>query len=135
MFLCEPMRGGEESCVGLCYCLNTLRYSYINRFNRRYRKKNCKRPTFYFLSSSLGPTPLPPQNFLTSLSKGQCHEIFGFMFFPWISFPQSPEDPIRAVSNFFENCGYIRSSGCSSGAVDHAWGQIFHWVVVTGGAP
>ncbi len=35
--------------------------------------------------------------------KGQCHEIFDFWFFPWISFPQAPEYTIRAVSNFFEN--------------------------------
>ncbi len=32
--------------------------------------------------------------------KGQCHEIFCFWFFSWISFPQYT---IRAVSNFFEN--------------------------------
>ncbi len=35
--------------------------------------------------------------------KGQCHEIFCFWFFSWISFPQAPEYTIRAVSNFFEN--------------------------------
>jgi hypothetical protein len=35
--------------------------------------------------------------------KGQCHEIFDFWFFSWISFPQAPEYTIRAVSNFFEN--------------------------------
>ncbi len=35
--------------------------------------------------------------------KGQCHEIFDFRFFSSISFPQAPEYPIRAVSNFFEN--------------------------------
>ncbi len=37
------------------------------------------------------------------LWKGQCHEIFDFWFFSWISFPQAPEYTIRAVSNFFEN--------------------------------
>ncbi len=35
--------------------------------------------------------------------KGQCHEIFNFRFFSWISFPQAPEYPIRAISNFFQN--------------------------------
>ncbi len=35
--------------------------------------------------------------------KGQCHKIFDFWFFSWISFPQAPEYTIRAVSNFFEN--------------------------------
>ncbi len=35
--------------------------------------------------------------------KGQCHEIFDFWFFSWISFPQSPEYTMRAVSNFFKN--------------------------------
>ena len=37
------------------------------------------------------------------LLKGQCHEIFCFWFFSWISFPPAPEYPIRTVSNFFEN--------------------------------
>ncbi len=35
--------------------------------------------------------------------KGQCHEIFCFWFFSWISFPQAPYFTIRAVSIFFEN--------------------------------
>ncbi len=35
--------------------------------------------------------------------KGQCHEIFDFCFFSWISFPQAPEYTNRAISNFFEN--------------------------------
>ncbi len=35
--------------------------------------------------------------------KGQCHEIFCFWFFYWISFPQASDYTIRAVSNFFEN--------------------------------
>ncbi len=35
--------------------------------------------------------------------KGQCHEIFCFWFFSWISFPPAPEYPIRTVSNCFEN--------------------------------
>ncbi len=39
----------------------------------------------------------------TVYSKGQCHEIFCFWFFPWISFPPAPEYSIKTVSNFFEN--------------------------------
>ncbi len=35
--------------------------------------------------------------------KGQCHEIFCFWFFLWISYPPVPEYPIRTVSNFFQN--------------------------------
>ncbi len=36
--------------------------------------------------------------------KGQCHEIFCFLFFSWTSFPQASEfTRYRAVSNFFEN--------------------------------
>ncbi len=50
------------------------------------------------------PPPFPPlilspvQNL-----KGQCHEIFDFWFFSWISFPQAPKYTITAISNFFEN--------------------------------
>ncbi len=39
--------------------------------------------------------------------KGQCHEIFDFWFFSWISFPLSPKYTIRAVSNFFSNFAEI----------------------------
>ncbi len=35
--------------------------------------------------------------------KGQCHEIFCFWFFSWISFPQASVYTIRVVSNFCEN--------------------------------
>ncbi len=35
--------------------------------------------------------------------KGQCHEIFCFRFFSWITFPQAPDNNIRIISNFFEN--------------------------------
>ncbi len=40
---------------------------------------------------------------MQTLLKGQCHEIFEFWFFSWISFPQAPEYTIWAVSNFFKN--------------------------------
>ncbi len=33
--------------------------------------------------------------------KGQCHEIFCFWFFSWISFPPAPKYSIKTVSNFF----------------------------------
>ncbi len=35
--------------------------------------------------------------------KGQCHEIFCFWFFSWISFPPAPEYFSKTVSNFFKN--------------------------------
>jgi hypothetical protein len=35
--------------------------------------------------------------------KGQCHEIFDFWFFSWISFPQASEYTTTAILNFFEN--------------------------------
>ncbi len=35
--------------------------------------------------------------------KGQCHEIFCFWFFSWISFPQASDYTIRVVSIYFEN--------------------------------
>ncbi len=38
-----------------------------------------------------------------SLLKGQCHEIFCFWFFSWISVPPAPEYSIKTDSNFFEN--------------------------------
>ncbi len=43
------------------------------------------------------------QKFTERHLKGQCHEIFDFCFFSWISFPQAPEYTIRAISNFFGN--------------------------------
>ncbi len=35
--------------------------------------------------------------------KEQCYEIIDLGFFSWISFPQTPKYPIRAVLNFFKN--------------------------------
>ncbi len=55
--------------------------------------------------------------------KGQCHEIFGFWFFSWISFPQAPEYTIRAVSNFFKN-----SRRSSQLKVDHQY-QRHRWQI------
>ncbi len=42
------------------------------------------------------------QSFKNTL-QGQCHEIFCFWFFSWISFPPAPEYPIMTVLNFLEN--------------------------------
>ncbi len=50
--------------------------------------------------------------------KGQCHEIFCFWFFSWISIPPAPEYPIRAVSNFLKIRGDIRNSRCTTGIND-----------------
>ncbi len=35
--------------------------------------------------------------------KGQCHKIFCFRFFSWITFPQAFDNNSRIISNFFEN--------------------------------
>ncbi len=42
------------------------------------------------------------ENLSENSLKGQCHEIFCFWFFWWISFPPAPEYCIRTVSNIFE---------------------------------
>ncbi len=55
--------------------------------------------------------------------KGQCHEIFCFWFFSWISFPQALEHTISAVSNFFEN-----SRRYSQLKVDHRY-QRHRWQI------
>ncbi len=46
---------------------------------------------------------LPCTPKILELLKGQCHEIFCFRFFSWITFPQAPDNNIRIISNFFEN--------------------------------
>ncbi len=40
---------------------------------------------------------------IKSQLKGQCHEIFCFRVFSWITFPQAPDNNNRIISNFFEN--------------------------------
>jgi hypothetical protein len=55
---------------------------------------------------SLNSLPLLFACFLKEIPfywKGQCHEIFDFRLFLRISFPQAPENTIKAVSNWFEN--------------------------------
>ena len=50
--------------------------------------------------------------------KGTVPRDFWLQVFTWISFPQAPEFPIRAVSNFSKICGDIRSLRCTTGVVD-----------------
>ncbi len=50
--------------------------------------------------------------------KGQCHEIFCFWFFSWVSFPPAQEYPIRTVSNFSKTRGDIRGARCTTGIND-----------------
>ena len=57
--------------------------------------------------------------------KGQCHEIFCFWFFSWISFPPAPEYPIRTVSNFFENSRRYSQVKVHHRYQRHRW-QICH---------
>ncbi len=70
----------------------------------------------------IGSVPIPAYHILCRL-KGQCHEIFCFWFFSWISFPKSPEYTIRAVSNFSEN-----SRRYSQLKVDHRY-QRHRWKI------
>ncbi len=58
--------------------------------------------------------------------KGQCHEIFCFWFFSWMSFLLGPEYTIGAVSNFFEN-----SRRYSQLKVDHQY-QRHRWQICHG---
>jgi hypothetical protein len=64
---------------------------------------------------------------------GKCHEILDFRFLSWISFPQDPEYPIRAVSNILEICRDIHSSRCTICVIDTS-GKSSTVVVDTGDA-
>jgi len=59
--------------------------------------------------------------------KGQCHEIFCFGFFSWITFPQAPENNIRVISNFFENSQFKVHHRCQRKSF-YAWRNyvLFH---------
>ncbi len=50
--------------------------------------------------------------------KGQCHEIFDFWFFSWISFPQALSIPLEPFQIFLKIRGDIRSSRCTTVVVD-----------------
>ncbi len=52
---------------------------------------------------------------VTTFFMGQCHEIFCFWFFSWISFSLSPEYSINTVSNFSKIRGNICKSRCTTG--------------------
>ncbi len=63
---------------------------------------------------------------------GQCHEIFCFRFFSWITFPQAPYNNIRIISNFFENLQRYSQvkvhHRCPTGVIDTwkwTWRQKF----------
>ncbi len=62
-----------------------------NVTNRPFRKKTSSLSSLLWYESLAFPL------------KGQCHEIFDFWFFSWISFPQACEYTITAISIFFEN--------------------------------
>ncbi len=57
--------------------------------------------------------------------KGQCHEIFCFWFFGWISFPPGPEYCIRTVWNLFENSRRYSQVKVHHPYQRHRW-QICH---------
>jgi len=50
--------------------------------------------------------------------KGQCHEIFCFWFFSWISFSPAPEYSIKTVLILFENLWRYCSSRFATGVND-----------------
>ncbi len=53
--------------------------------------------------------------------KGQCHKIFDFWFFSWISFPQASEYTITAISNFFENSRWYSRLKVHHRCQRHRW--------------
>ncbi len=61
----------------------------------------------------------PPNSDGLKTLKGQCHEIFCFRFFSWITFPQAPENNTRVITNFSNICGDIRKSRCTTGVNDN----------------
>ncbi len=71
------------------------------------------------------------KNFTYAL-KGQCHEIFCFWFFSWITFPQAPDNIIWIVSNFFENSRRYSQVKVHHRCQRHRW-QIAAGINDTGG--
>ncbi len=65
--------------------------------------------------------------------KGQCHEIFCFWFFSWISFPQAPEYTLRAVSNFFRKFTEIFAAQGWPPGINDTSGKFATGVSDTGG--
>ncbi len=65
--------------------------------------------------------------FCASLAlKGQCHEIFCFRFFSWITFPQAPDNNIRIISNFFENSRRYSQAKVLNFGVNDTGGKFCH---------
>ncbi len=69
--------------------------------------------------------------------KGQCHEIFCFRFFSWITFPQAPENNIRIISNFFENSRRYSQAKVHHRCQRHRWQicrrcQRHRWQIAAG---
>ncbi len=67
--------------------------------------------------------------------KGQCKEVFCFMFFPWIIFPQAPANNIRVISNFFykfseiiasQGAPPVSTTPVAMMGYSRAWGKLFH---------
>ncbi len=70
--------------------------------------------------------PNPPLG--SSLLKGQCHKIFCFRFFSWITFPQAPDNNDRIISNFFRKFTVIfASQGANCHWYQQHRRQICHW--------
>ncbi len=70
---------------------------------------------------------LPVETLFYSLRylKGQCHEIFCFWFFSWISFPPAPEYPIRDRFEFFRKLRRYSQVKVHHRYQRHRW-QISH---------
>ncbi len=62
-------------------------------------------PAYSAHSATASPPVTWKQRIYSSIVslKGECHEIFDFWFFSWISFPQATEYTSTAFSIFFEN--------------------------------
>ncbi len=109
------------------YPWHSLQRSFSLSSSRR-----CRRLCWHFIG-------LPGQcsRILFSASlKGQCHEIFHFWFYSWISFPPAPEYLLRTVSNFFRKFLVIfASQGASPVSTTPAanFATSFAGVVDTGG--
>ncbi len=67
--------------------------------NETDRDRTSKVSVFYVQLAAGGSL----KRLLSGYLKRQCHEIFCFRFFSWITFPQAPENNSRVISNFFEN--------------------------------
>ncbi len=89
-------------------------------------------PGLQFLSMDPMSLVSPPNSNGRRITlKGQCHEIFCFRFFSWITFPQAPENNIRVISNFFENSRRYSQVKVHHRCQRHRW--QCHWHRDTGG--